>query len=77
MAFDFDGKLKQSNFAALLSRAGVYGLKPKDARERIDGIVSSVRESCAKASYIGELSNTNWDHLWGLQILIPAAFYNY
>lgn len=77
MSFDIEGKVKESNFAALLSQARVYGLTEKKARERIDRLVSSIRENWIEAADIGELSQANREHLWGLQILNRAAFYDY
>jgi serine/threonine-protein kinase HipA len=77
MAFDVEGRIKQSNFAALLTQARIYGLTQQDARERIDRLVSSIRENWGDAADVGELNQVNREYLWGLQILNLAAFYDY
>jgi serine/threonine-protein kinase HipA len=77
MAFDVEGRIKRSHFAALLGQARIYGLTQQDARERIDRLVASIRENWSDAADVGELNQTNREYLWGLQILNPAAFYDY
>jgi serine/threonine-protein kinase HipA len=77
MAFDVNGRIRPSNFAALVAHSRTYGLSETQARERVDRIVDAIRSNWATASDIGELSAANRDYLWGLQILNPAAFYGY
>jgi serine/threonine-protein kinase HipA len=77
MAFDYDGKVRASTFAALLSQASVYGLSQRAARERIGRLVESVRAGWQDAADQARLRQADREHLWGRQILNPAAFFDF
>jgi serine/threonine-protein kinase HipA len=77
MAYDNDGTIRQSNFAALLTQAHLYGLTHQAARDTIDQLVESIRDNWNDAADVGELTHHDRDHLWGLQMLNAAAFYDY
>ncbi|TXK18665.1 type II toxin-antitoxin system HipA family toxin [Homoserinibacter sp. GY 40078] len=77
MAFDHDGVVKVSQFAALVGCARVYGLEARDARARVERIVDAIRTSWDSAVDFAEMSRIDRDHLWGRQILNPFAFYGF
>lgn len=77
MAFDQDGRVKASNFAALLSQAATYDLTQTRGREIIDELVDSIHENWEEATEQGRLRAADKRHLWGRQVLNPAAFYGY
>lgn len=65
MAFDVDGRVRQSNFAALVAHSRAYGLSESQARERVGRVVVAIRSNWVAACDIGELSAANRDYLWG------------
>jgi len=77
MAFDYDGRVRTSSFAALLSEAPTYGLTAAVAREAIAQLVDSIRANWDDAAETARLTRADREHLWGRQILNPAAFYEF
>lgn len=73
MAYDREGT-RVSNFASLIASAGVYGLSTTEARERVDGIIGSLRDHWDEASDLGRLTNADKKRTWGLQFLNPGIF---
>lgn len=76
MAIDRQGT-RLSSFAAALSAAHVYGLSERQARERIDRIVESVRAHWSEAAEVGRLTVADRTHLWNRQFLNPGIFHGY
>lgn len=76
MAIDRDGT-RESTFAAAVSAAHVYGLDRREARDRVDRIVESIRENWKDAAGLGRVTSADQERLWGRQILNPATRHGY
>ncbi len=76
MAYDRE-ETKTSNFAALLTAAGIYGLTNAQARGIIDRIIEAITDGWDEAADTARLTIDDKDRLWGHQFLNPGSMYDY
>ncbi|WP_309615916.1 type II toxin-antitoxin system HipA family toxin [Salinibacterium sp.] len=76
MAYDRKGT-RASNFAVLLTAAGVYGLSGIEACGIIDRVIEAITDGWEEAADIARLTVDDRRRLWGHQFLNPGALHDY
>lgn len=76
MAYDREGN-RESQFAPLVAAARLYGLDVAGARDRVDRIVTTIREGWADAADEARMTAADRELMWGRQFLNDYAFYGY